>query len=65
MKKLKIKLQYDKSKNKKISKSSLSNHKTKNSINETNNNNSNKPPKKFFLNINKYPIGTQFFYLIL
>ena len=48
------KLQYDKSKNKKISKSSLSNHKTKNSINETNNNiNSNKPPKKFFLNINE------------
>ena len=49
----KKKLQYDKSKNKKISKSSLSNHKTKNSINETNNNNSNKPPKKFFLNINE------------
>ena len=47
------KLLYDKSKNKKISKSSLSNHKTKNSINETNNNNSNKPPKKFFLNINE------------
>ena len=48
------KIQYDKSKNKKISKSSLSNHKTKNSINETNNNiNSNKPPKKFFLNINE------------